>query len=232
MILHIGELLKSSGLYIEAFTHKSLNKEANFERLEFLGDSLVGALVTELLYTAYPKTSEGDLSRWKSTLIGQGSLAEICRELNLQDHLICKTSEIDALKKNERIQASLFEALLGALYLDKGFEDLKDFVKSVFNDKIQAAAEHFEQADYKTLFQEAAQKHLLKTPTYQTLEKTGPAHKPHFKVAVCIGEKPFATGQGESVKTAQRAAAQKAMAVLKTQKTKEHSNEYKNGDKS
>jgi len=228
MTLHISELIKSSRLYKEAFTHKSLKQKANFERLEFLGDSLVGALVTELLYTAYPKTSEGDLSRWKSTLIGQGSLAEICRDLKLQDHLICKPTEAESLKANERIQASLFEALLGAHYLDKGFEDLKVYVESIFKEKIKAAAENFEQADYKTLFQEAAQKHLLKTPTYQTLEKTGPAHKPHFKVAVCVGEKAFATGQGDSIKTAQRSAAQKAMTLLQTQ----HETNHKTGDKS
>lgn len=219
MILHIGDLLKSSGLYKEAFTHKSLQKSENFERLEFLGDALVGAVVTELLYNNYPKTSEGDLSRWKSTLIGQGSLAELCRSLKLQDHLICKESEAGSLKKNERIQASLFEALLGALYLDKGFEELRDFISFNFKDKIRAAAKSFEKTDFKTLFQEAAQKQLSQTPTYMTLEKTGPAHQPHFKVAVCIEENIFATAEGDSIKEAQMFAAQKAMKSLSEKKS-------------
>jgi len=216
MILHIDDLLKSSGLYQEAFTHKSIKKSQNFERLEFLGDSLVGALVTELLFKAYPKTTEGDLSRWKSTLIGQPSLAGLCRDLKLQEYLICKPSEKETLKKNERIQASLFESLLGAYYLDKGFDELRKLVSQVFKNKISDAAKGFEKADFKTLFQEASQKYLSKTPTYKTIEKTGPAHQPHFKVAVCVEENVFETAEGDSLKEAQMSAAEKAIAKLKT----------------
>jgi len=233
MILHIDDLQKSSGLYTEALTHKSIKKSDNFERLEFLGDSLVGALVTEFLYKHYPKTSEGDLSRWKSTLIGQSSLAELCRSLQLQDHLISKSSETVTLKNNERIQASLFEALLGAYYLDKGFEELKVFLEPIFKEKISKAAMSFEKTDFKTLFQEAAQKQLSITPTYMTLEKTGPAHQPHFKVAVCIEEKIYATAEGDSIKTAQMWAAEKAIVVLNNEKTSttSKSNNKKSGEK-
>jgi ribonuclease-3 len=229
MILHIDDLLKSSGLYKEAFTHKSIQKSKNFERLEFLGDSLVGALVTELLYTAYPKTSEGDLSRWKSTLIGQPTLALLCRHLKLQEHLICKASEEKTLKKNERIQASLFESLLGAYYLDKGFDELKDLVSILFKDKITNAALSFQKTDFKTLFQEAAQKQLSKTPTYKTLEKTGPAHDPRFKVAVCIEEDVFAIATGDSLKEAQMIAAEKAIRSLESHLKK--NSKQSSGDK-
>jgi len=230
MILHIDGLIQSSGLYREAFTHKSLNQNANFERLEFLGDSLIGALITEMLFIHYPKRSEGDLSRWKSTLIGQASLAEVCRELSLQNFLICNESEAVGLKSNERIQASLFEALLGALYLDKGHVELQKFVQKLFEDKIKHAAQSFEQSDSKTVFQEAAQKHLLQTPTYKTLESTGPSHDPHFKVAVCVGESIFATAEGSSLKLAHRKAAEIALQKLKDQFKTQNQKPSKNGD--
>lgn len=225
MTLHIEDLIKSSDLFDEAFTHKSLSADKNFERLEFLGDSLVGALITELLFKAYPKTSEGDLSRWKSALVGQGSLAEVSTGLDLVKHLRCKESERPHLVSNERIRASILESFFGAYYIEKGFENLQALVTRLFKDQIKKAESRFATTDYKTLFQEEAQKLLFQTPTYKTLEKAGPSHEPYFKVAACLKDQVFTTAGGSSVKEAQRAAAKKAIENLKKYNT-----ETKHGD--
>ena len=223
MTLQFKNLIESHRLYEEAFTHKSLRKAENFERLEFLGDSLVGFLVTEALYKKHSKTSEGDLSRWKSVLIGQSSLADVCQNLDMQNHLICKASDFKHLAANERIRASLFESFLGAYYLIEGFEKTKTLVGELFKDKIEKASAIFSHADSKTLFQEAAQARLGETPTYQTLGKSGPSHSPIFKVGVCIKEKVYAEAEGESLKAAQKAAAGKALLKLKNEKPSKRS---------
>lgn len=228
MTLNIEDLLESSDLFSEAFTHKSASsKIKNFERLEFLGDSLIGAAVTELLFKAYPQSSEGDLSRWRSAIVGQASLAEICDDLGLTLYLRCKDSERLHLQNNPRIKASLVESFAGAYFLFKGSEALQVFFEQLFKEKIKEAEVCFSTADYKTLFQEEAQKRLSQTPTYKTLSKTGPSHRPHFKVAVCLSEEVFTTAEGTTIREAQRAAAKKAMEALKNIRSMERpTNEY------
>lgn len=212
MILKLSDLVESSDLYKEAFTHKSLLASGkNFERLEFLGDSLLGAKITELLYMAYPNHEEGDLSRWKSAIVSQQTLAEICDELELTKYLKCKESEFSSLVKNERIKASLLESLLGAYYFSKGDTALSELVKSLFLSKIEDASEVFSNQDPKTIYQERAQKIFKVTPTYKTLEQTGPSHAPEFVVAVLLENEEIEIGRGKSIKEAQMKAARGAI---------------------
>lgn len=215
MTLKLSDLVKSSEIYREAFTHKSLSSDKNFERLEFLGDSLLGSQITETLYKTYPESEEGDLSRWRSALVSQETLAEVCDELNLVDYFMAKESEAKKLKKNERIKASIFESFLGAYYLDKGNEALTSLVSSLFLDKVKRAKDIFSMQDPKTLFQEEAQKLYKKTPTYKTIEQTGPSHAPKFKVAAILGDEAFEKGEGKSVKEAQMEAARAGLNKIK-----------------
>lgn len=222
MILHIDALLESSDLFKEAFTHKGLSADKNFERLEFLGDSLVGAVVTELLFKTYPETNEGDLSRWKSSLVGQSVLSEIAQTLKLTDFLKCRDSERAHLIKNNRIKASLLESFLGAYFLTKGFEDLKILVEQLFEERIKRASDLFKTSDFKTLFQEEAQEAFSLTPVYKTLEKTGPSHKPNFIVGTYLKDEMYIKAEGLSVKEAEREAARLALEKMKADKMEKH----------
>ncbi len=214
MILKLNSLLESADLYKEALTHKSLSADKNFERLEFLGDALLGSKITELLYLEYPKKEEGDLSRWKSAIVSQETLAGICNELDLTKHLMCKESERAALVKNPRIKASILESFFGAYYLDKGSEAISDLIRDLFKDRIENAKRIFSRQDSKTIFQERAQKVFKITPTYQYVEQTGPSHAPMFTVNVKLQDEVYESGKGRSMKEAQMEAARSAIIRL------------------
>ncbi len=218
MILKLDELIKSLDLYKEAFTHKSLSAHKNFERLEFLGDALLGAKITELLYRYYPKHKEGDLSRWKSGIISQKTLLEVSNELGLIQYLMCKNSEKPMLLKNDRIKASILESFLGAYYLEKGYEEFSTYVMNLFKDRIKNAQIFFLKQDPKTILQEKAQNFLKVTPIYKILGQTGPPHCLIFTAAVLIKDEIYESGKGHSIKEAQMQAARKA--IVRLQKSK------------
>lgn len=217
MTLKIGALIKSSDLFKEAFTHKSLSQDKNFERLEFLGDSILGAKITELLYAMYSDVDEGSLSRWKSALVSQETLAEICNELDLCSHLLCGVSVRSSLIKNPRIKASLFESFLGAYYLTNGNREALKLIKNLFGDRIKNANRVFASQDTKTIFQEKAQKRFKLTPTYNLINQTGPSHAPEFQVEAVLGGEKYETGRGSSLKEAQMEAARSS--IIKMENT-------------
>lgn len=207
--LNVKKLIEASPLIQEAFCHKSSNKNTNFERLEFLGDSLIEAYVTEELYHTYPQKSEGDLSRWRSALVSQESLAKISLKWDLPRYLESKDNT--SFSKNQRIQASLFESFVGAYYLTKGKEALLKILEESFRIKVKDAEEHFKKQDPKTLLQEKIQAKCSLTPEYVTLEREGPSHNPTFVVALKYGEKTIEKAKGASLKEAQKKAAKKAL---------------------
>ncbi len=214
MTLKISAFIKSSDLQQEAFTHKSVSQDRNFERLEFLGDSLLGSKITELLYQAYPYESEGSLSRWRSALVSQETLEELCDDLSLTNHLICVESEREHLSTNSRIKASLFESFLGAYFLSSGHEELMNFIKELYVKRIKNAQAIFEKKDPKTLFQERAQEVFKLTPVYRLVSQKGPSHSPIFKAEVLLGDEAYEIGEGKSLKLAQVCCAQKALEKL------------------
>lgn len=218
MTLELNDLIKSSDLYKEAFTHKSLSSDKNFERLEFLGDALLGSKITELLYQSYPEREEGDLSRWKSAIVSQETLSELSNELDLIKHLECRMSARGTLIKNARIKASLLESFLGAYYLKNGDEIFSAYVAELFKDRIETAARIFSRQDPKTIFQERAQEKLKITPTYETTEQTGPSHAPLFTAAVMLNNKKYESGKGCSIKEAQMEAARSAIIRMENEK--------------
>ena len=199
-----------------AFTHTSyanehrLLKISHNERLEFLGDAVLQLIISEYLYTKYPKRPEGDLSKMRSMIVREESLAGFARDCQF-DHFIKlgRGEEKSGGRNRDTILGDLFEAFLGALLLDKGVEAVKSFLYQVMIPKVEAG--DFERVtDYKTKLQELLQINGDVEITYQVVSETGPAHAKNFEVAVLINGRKSGQGQGRSKKLAEQEAAKNA----------------------
>ena len=199
-----------------AFTHTSyanehrLLKISHNERLEFLGDAVLQLIISEYLYTKYPKRPEGDLSKLRSMIVREESLAGFARDCQF-DHFIKlgRGEEKSGGRNRDTILRDLFEAFLGALLLDKGVEAVKSFLYQVMIPKVEAG--DFERVtDYKTKLQELLQINGDVEIAYQVVSETGPAHAKNFEVAVLINGRKSGQGQGRSKKLAEQEAAKNA----------------------
>ena len=199
-----------------AFTHTSyanehrLLKISHNERLEFLGDAVLQLIISEYLYTKYPKRPEGDLSKLRSMIVREESLAGFARDCQF-DHFIKlgRGEEKTGGRNRDTILGDLFEAFLGALLLDKGVEAVKSFLYQVMIPKVEAG--DFERVtDYKTKLQELLQINGDVEIAYQVVSETGPAHAKNFEVAVLINGRKSGQGQGRSKKLAEQEAAKNA----------------------
>ena len=199
-----------------AFTHTSyanehrLLKISHNERLEFLGDAVLQLIISEYLYTKYPKRPEGDLSKLRSMIVREESLAGFARDCQF-DHFIKlgRGEEKSGGRNRDTILGDLFEAFLGALLLDKGVEAVKSFLYQVMIPKVEAG--DFERVtDYKTKLQELLQINGDVEITYQVVSETGPAHAKNFEVAVLVNGRKSGQGQGRSKKLAEQEAAKNA----------------------
>ena len=199
-----------------AFTHTSYANEhrllniSHNERLEFLGDAVLQLIISEYLYTKYPKRPEGDLSKLRSMIVREESLAGFARDCQF-DHFIKlgRGEEKSGGRNRDTILGDLFEAFLGALLLDKGVEAVKSFLYQVMIPKVEAG--DFERVtDYKTKLQELLQINGDVEITYQVVSETGPAHAKNFEVAVLINGRKSGQGQGRSKKLAEQEAAKNA----------------------
>lgn len=206
-------------LFVAAFTHSSYANEhhtASNERLEFLGDSVMGLIVCEFLYDRYPHSEEGKLSKLKSILVSAGVLASLSRQLGLDHYLRLGQGE---LKSNGRgklnILADLFEAFIGAYFLNFGFETTRGFVLPLIRQVLPEVAAETELIDAKSSLQEALQARGLK-PEYRTIAETGPPHERWFTVEVHCGEELLGTGTGRTLKEAQNQAARMGMEQIKS----------------
>ncbi|TAK05059.1 ribonuclease III [Patescibacteria group bacterium] len=204
----------------QAVVHRSyLNEHPEFplghnERLEFLGDAVLELVVTEYLYRTYPNP-EGELTNWRAALVNAVMLAEVTRELEVEEHLYLSRGESkDAgSKARQYILANAFEAIVGALYLDQGMEACRGFIDAKLLVRLPYILEHQLYLDPKSRFQEAAQEQLGITPSYKVLEESGPDHAKHFVVGIFLGDQLVAKGEGTSKQEAQVAAAEQAIAV-------------------
>lgn len=190
--------------------HKTLKLEHN-ERLEFLGDAVLELAVTRYLYNNFRKP-EGEMTSWRSALVKGESLSEEAKRLGFNDFL--KTSRGEAKnvgKARDLILANAFEALIGAIYLDQGFEVAAEFVEKNVCYKLPEILEKGLYYDPKSRFQELAQEVLSTTPTYEVLEESGPDHAKTFIAAASLGDKRVATGSGPSKQRAQAEAARNAL---------------------
>jgi ribonuclease-3 len=210
---------KNKDLLRQAFCHRSYLNEnpkcglENNERLEFLGDAVLELVVTGYLYRNY-KESEGQLTNWRAALVNSQSLAEISEELGFNDYILLSRGESkDTGKARQSILANAFEAFLGALYLDQGFNAVQDFIEKYLIKKLSYIIENGLSRDAKSFFQEMSQKEIKITPEYKVLEEHGPDHAKHFTIGVFLEDKLIATGTGSSKQEAEEAAAHNALKV-------------------
>lgn len=214
---------KNKNLLKQALTHRSYINEhqddklgliGHNERLEFLGDAVLELVVTEYLYKKY-LNPEGELTNWRASLVNAKMLSLIAQEIQLDDYLYLSKGESQDKNSKARsyILANAMEALIGAIYLDKGLKKVRQFVEKFILIKLKEIIEKELYLDPKSRFQELAQEKFTITPSYKVLSESGPDHKKHFIVGVFLGEKLITQGEGYSKQEAQVDAAEKALAV-------------------
>lgn len=189
-----------------ALTHASAGADVTYERLEFLGDRVLGMAVADLLYQAFPKEAEGPLAKRLSALVQGITLAKIAQDIGLGEHILLSESEQNAGgADNAHILADVVEAILGALYLDAGYGACQILVKKLIGDRLYNMDKPPQHP--KTFVQEWAQARALPLPVYEVVEQSGPDHAPVFTVRLSVeGFSPF-TAEGKSRQEAERAAA-------------------------
>ena len=220
--VRIGVSFKSQALLLEALTHRSyLNERPDWkyphnERLEYLGDAVLELAVSEHLFARFPQFPEGQLTVLRAALVNYQMLAKIAVAINLNDSILMSRGESrDTGKAREVILANAMEALIGAMYLDQGFEVVRQFIGRVLlihTDSILATKSY---KDPKSELQEIVQEKLKVTPTYKVLEETGPAHQRMFTVGVFFTHDVVAEGRGASKQEAETEAAKAALALQK-----------------
>jgi ribonuclease-3 len=204
----------------QAFTHRSFANELgedaeNNERLEYLGDSVLGMVVSEYLYEFLPDQPEGELARIKSFVVSEASLSEIARRMRVDNYiLIGRGEEYSGGRSKKAILADALEAIIGAYYLDSGFQPARKLVHRMLIPEITKVLENRHAKDYKTLLQEFVQKRMKTYPKYKVVQKTGPDHDKTFWIEVHVGSSSFGAGQGKNKKEAEQEAARIAYETL------------------
>ncbi|HLC76534.1 MAG TPA: ribonuclease III [Candidatus Peribacterales bacterium] len=211
----IGVKFRNKELLLQALTHRSAvrgeNRSKSYERLEFLGDAVLELAVTEFLYAISSKP-EGELTNWRSALVKGETLATIAREIQVGNYLIMSRGEdTSGGREKSSTLADVVEALIGAMYLDQGFDPTRIFIDTFILSKLRELLAKGEDRDAKSVFQENAQDKLGITPTYQVLEEIGPDHDKTFTIGVFIGEEKIAEGTGPSKQKAEQDAAEKGL---------------------
>lgn len=210
----IGYPFRHLELLQEALTHRSYGHPHN-ERLEFLGDSVIELVVSQLLFKTFPKLREGELSKMRSSLVKEESLAEVARGIELGRHLkLGKGEEATGGRKKASILAGALEAVVAAVYIDGGFEEAFRVVEGLFRDKIKQMEEAWRDRDYKTQLQEHTQARFKEVPRYSVVAERGPEHSKTFEVVVSVGGKIVGRGFGRSKKEAEQRAAEEALRRL------------------
>ncbi len=207
-------------LLLSAVTHRSFlneNREAtqeHNERLEFLGDAVLELVVTDFLFGKYPEKPEGELTAVRAALVNTISLADASSKLGINDYLLMSKGEAkDTGRARQYILANAFEALIGALYMDQGYDASQKFIAQHLFPKTEAIVEKRLWQDAKSRLQELAQENTNVTPTYQTLSQVGPDHDRVFTVGVFLGGVKAGEGTGRAKQEAEQAAAENALEV-------------------
>ena len=213
----IGLVFKNKDLLLQALTHRSyINENPKWhldhnERLEFLGDAVLELVVTEYLYKNYPNP-EGEMTNWRASLVNANMLAKLSSEFDLNDFILLSRGESkDTGRARQYILANAYEAVIGAIYLDSGYESAKGFINKYVLKELADIIENKTYRDAKSLFQERAQEKVGITPTYEVLEEWGPDHARNFKVGVFIEKEMAGQGEGPSKQEAQQVAAEDAL---------------------
>ena len=212
----MGQALTHSSYSNELAAFDSASDVQNNERLEFLGDAVIGLVVAHELMELFPSSSEGNLSRWRSTLVSRRMLAEIAVECGLGAMVLLGRGERQTGgTQKSSILAAVLEAIVGALYLDGGLDVARAFLRRIYEAPMKAVVEQGERAidrvDKKTLLQENIQRLHRTTPIYRLVDSWGAEHEKHFRVEIVIAGKAVATGEGRSKKDAEQSAAAAAL---------------------
>lgn len=217
----IGTSIENPFIYIRALRHRSTLVDDNFtstdsyERLEFLGDAVLDLIVTEIIFDLFPTKNEGFLTKLRAKLVKGDTLAMYARKLELYDlMLLGERVKGQGIEYSKSVLSDVFEALVGALYLDIGYKSTSKFVRRVIEQYVD-----FDQIigtldNYKSLLLEFAQASRMQIPTYTVISEEGPGHDKTFGVEVYVDDKPVAKGKGKSKKEAEQKAAKKALELL------------------
>lgn len=212
-----GEQFNNVGLFITAFTHRSYlneHKKTVFEhneRLEFLGDAVLELVVTEYLYRNYTEP-EGILTNWRSSLVRTESIGAAAQRLNFGEYLrLSRGEKRGSDRAKQQILANCFEAVIGAIYLDKGYKAADDFITKNILSTFESILESGAWMDAKSRLQELSQSKVGFTPSYKVISEEGPDHEKIFEVGVYVDEKLYGKGKGPSKQLAQQRAAEIAL---------------------
>jgi len=220
---HIGHRFHRIQWLDLALTHKSFTHESSpaqinppggngNEVLEFLGDAVLNLAVTALLLREFPEAHEGALSKRRSHLVKRKFLAQLSRELRLEEHLLLGKGELrDGGRRKASILANTYEAVIGALYLDSGYDSSLKIIRDHFRHYLKSEKPLALFDDFKSRFQEHAQRYYRLSPRYEVVEEAGPDHDKRFQATVLIGQEIRREGRGKSKKEAEQEAARKAL---------------------
>ena len=192
-------------LLSQSLTHKSFDSNINNEKLEFLGDRVLGLIIAKKLLEIYPNEKEGILDKKFASLVNKNTCLEIAKNLKLENYIQISNSKNNKIRIEDKIISDCCEAIVGAIYLEKGFSVVEKFILDLWKNHIKKS--EITQIDAKTKLQELALKNFKKLPTYKLISNTGPRHKPLFKVGVKLPNTKYFISLGKSKKDAEQNAA-------------------------
>ena len=196
---------KNKHLLIQSLTHKSYNSIQSNEKLEFLGDRVLGLVISKKLLEKYPNDREGSLDKKLASLVNKKKCFDVAKSLNLEKFILIGNSKKKPIKIENKIISDCCEALIGAIYLDQGFDVIENFILKIWKIHINSSVVTF--IDSKTKLQEYSLKKFKNLPIYKLIDNSGPMHKPLFKVGVKLKNSKMFVGTGQSKKDAQQKAA-------------------------
>lgn len=213
-----GLKFKDPNLLKQAFTHRSyINENQNFalghnERLEFLGDAVLELVITDYLYGRLKDSSEGELTSLRSALVNAETCSQVAQRLGANEFLLLSKGELkDVGRARQYILANTLEAIIGAIYLDQGYQTAKNFILTSMAPLAEEIVKSGAWIDAKSLFQEKAQEYIGLTPVYETIRESGPDHDKRFVVRVYVDKECYGEGEGKSKQDAEQEAARQAL---------------------
>lgn len=212
----IGYSFNDTFVLEKALTHTSCKLENNYsnERLEFLGDAILGMIISDYLYRTLPQCSEGELTKIKSVVVSQTTLARVSMEIPLKDFLSVGRGLNDRNFLPKSLLANVFEAVVAAIYLDGGLEPAYNFTIRYLKKEIDIVCKDQHEKNYKSILQQYSQKEYGVTPSYRVLQQIGPDHGKSFEVSVLIKDNEYGRGWGKSKKEAEQSAAKEALKII------------------
>lgn len=212
----LGHTFRDRSLIAQALTHASVaeDRALSNERMEFLGDSVLGTIVAERIYHRFPDLLEGEMTKIKSTVVSRQTCAAIARRLGLDELLVLGKGMKQSATLPQSLAAAVIESAIAALYIDGGYTAAERFIGPHIDPYIERAAVSGHQENFKSVLQQHAQQHNMETPVYRVLDEKGPDHAKCFKVAVEVGSRRFESSWGQSKKQAEQMAALNALTEL------------------